>query len=315
MKNNPFPYSDDHKRYHTWNYYLRHTYHSKVFKVPLDAGMTCPNRDGTCGYGGCTYCTATGSGEFAGQRSDDLMSQFLAGKKRMKAKWNGMAMPYFQAFTNTYAPLPVIKQMLTPFMGVDEIPAICIATRSDCLEADKIAYLHQCAQAKDIWIELGLQSVHDETARVIHRGHTFDQFYDCIQRLSKTKLHICVHLINGLPTEDEAKMIESVQVLSTLPIHAIKIHMLHIMKNTEMARQYEQNSFPLLSLDEYVNIVIQQLEILPPEIIIQRLSGDGAQCDLIAPRWSANKKVVLNTIDKEMIRRNTWQGRRYTASL
>lgn len=309
MKNNPFPYSDDHKRYHTWNYYLRHTYHDKVFKVPLDAGMTCPNRDGTCGYGGCTYCTDAGSGEFAGRRTDDLMTQFLNGKERMLRKWHGLAMPYFQAFTNTYAPLSTIRQMLAPFMERDDIPAICIATRADCLEADKIAYLHQCAQTKDIWIELGLQSVHDETAKRIHRGHTFEQFYECVKRLSKTKIHICVHLINGLPEETETDMVESAKVLSTLPIHAVKLHMLHIMKHTQMAEQFEQTHFPLLTLEEYVHIVIRQLELLPPHIIIQRLSGDGARQDLIAPQWTANKKVVLNTIDKEMVRRHTWQGR------
>ena len=312
MKNNPFLYSDDHKRYHTWNYYLHHTYQSKVFKVALDAGLTCPNRDGTCGYGGCTYCTAVGSGEFAGRRSDDLMTQFMRGKEQMMHKWKGLAIPYFQAFTNTYCSLSKLKEMLMPFMKRAEIPAICIATRADCLEDDKIALLNQCAQTKDIWIELGLQSVHDKTARLIHRGHTYAQFSDSIQRLSKTNLHICVHLINGLPSEDADQMIESAKVLSTLPIHAVQIQMLHIMKNTEMGRQYEQCPFPLLALEEYVDIVIRQLECLPSQMIIQRLSGDGARHDLIAPQWSTNKKAVLNSIDKEMVRRNTWQSRCYS---
>lgn len=311
MKNNPFLYSDDHKRYHTWNYYLRHTYHSKVFKVALDAGLTCPNRDGTLGYGGCTYCTAAGSGEFAAKHGADLITQFMEGKERMTHKWNGIAIPYFQAFTNTYCSLSQLKAMLMPFMEHIEIPAICIATRADCLEEEKLAFLNQCAQTKDIWIELGLQSIHDETAALIHRGHTYAQFSDGIQRLSKTKLHISVHLINGLPSETADQMIKSAVMLATLPIHAVKIHMLHIMKNTELARQYEQNPFPLLSREQYIDIVIRQLECLPPHIIIQRLSGDGARHDLIAPLWTANKKMVLNSIDKEMVRRNTWQGRCY----
>ena len=311
MKNNPFLYSDDHKRYHSWNYYLRHTYHTKVFKVALDAGFTCPNRDGTLGYGGCTYCTAAGSGEFAGDRRENVMCQFIHGKEKAAQKWHGMAIPYFQAFTNTYAPLHTLKEMLEPFMKMDDIPAICIATRADCLEDEKIAYLSQCAKKKDIWMELGLQSVHDESARLIHRGHSYAQFYECITRLSDSHIHICVHLINGLPNETAEMMLTSARVLSHLPIHALKIHMLHIMKNTAMATQYETSFFPLLSREEYVDIVIRQLELLPAEIIIQRLSGDGAQKDLIAPKWSADKKVLLNMIDREMQRRNTWQGRLY----
>lgn len=311
MKNNPFLYSDDHKRYHTWNYYLRHTYHAKVFKVALDAGFTCPNRDGTLGYGGCTYCTAAGGGEFAGDRREDVVSQFLRGKQKMRQKWQGLAMPYFQAFTNTYAPVERIKAMLEPFMRMADVPAICIATRADCLENEKIAYLAQCARQKDIWIELGLQSVHDESARLIHRCHTYAQFEDCVTRLSSTGIHICVHLINALPNESTQMMLTSAKILSRLPIHALKIHMLHIMKHTAMAAQYETSCFPLLRMEEYVDIVIRQLELLPPKFIIQRLSGDGARKDLIAPQWSMDKKTVLNTIDKEMKRRNTWQGRLY----
>ncbi len=311
MKNNPFCYSDDHKRYHTWNYYLRHTYHGKVYKVALDGGFTCPNRDGTLGIGGCTYCGAAGSGEFAGSRNEDLLSQFHHGNEIMRQKWNGLAIPYFQAFTNTYAPLSVLKQIYDPFMNMKQVPAICIATRADCLEDEKIAYFKQWAKVKDIWLEIGLQSIHDETAKLINRAHTYAQFLDCIHRLQDSGIHICVHLINGLPTENKEMMLESAYALSQLPIHAVKIHMLHIMKDTYMAEQYERGPFPLLTLQEYVDIVISQLELFPPSFIIQRLSGDGARNALLAPLWTTNKKIVLNTIDKEMRLRNTWQGRLY----
>jgi len=311
MKTNPFLYSDDNKRYHTWNYYLRHTYHKKVFKVALNAGFTCPNRDGTCGYGGCTFCTAQGSGEFAGSKNEDLMTQFLHGKAIMSEKWDGLAIPYFQAYTNTYAPLNVLKHTFARFLDDPNIPAICIATRADCLENDKIAYLRECANHKDIWIELGLQSIHDETAKRINRGHTYAQFCDCIRRLSSSNIRICVHLINGLPYESDAMMMESATALRSLPIHALKLHMLHIMEQSAMGSMYKEKPFPLLTLKHYVDIVIRQLEVLPPAIVIQRLTGDGRKNTLIAPQWTKNKKAVLNEIDKVMVRRNTWQGRLY----
>ncbi|MCI9313033.1 MAG: TIGR01212 family radical SAM protein [Erysipelotrichaceae bacterium] len=309
--NNPFPYSDDHKRYHTWNYYLRHTYHTKAFKVALDGGFTCPNRDGLLGYGGCTYCSAAGSGDFAQSRSQDLLTQFRLGKEKMAQKWQGLAIPYFQAFTNTYAPLAQLKERFLPFLYMEDVPCICIATRADCLSQDTIHFLTQWAQKKDIWIELGLQSIHDESAKRIHRGHTYAQFLTCIEQLQGTGIHICVHLINGFPWESKMHMLKSAAALAKLPIHAVKLHMLHVLRGSSMANEYSSSPFVLLDLDQYVEIVIEQLELLPPTMIIQRLSGDGAKQDLIVPKWTADKKKVLNTIDRTMKTRNTWQGRCY----
>ena len=313
--NNPFPYSDDNKRYHTWNYYLKHRYHQKVFKVPLNANFSCPNRDGTCGQGGCTFCGSLGSGEYAGNLQDDLMKQFMDRQQMMLRKWpNGGSIAYFQAYTNTYAPLHELKHCFQPFMERKDVLALSIATRADCLEDDKLAYLHSLCKEKDIWIELGLQSIYDQTAQHCNRGHTYAQFLDCLQRLAKSDIKVAVHLINSLPYETTDMMLESAKALATLPIHALKLHMLHIMQDTQMATEYENQPFPLLSLEDYVDIVIRQLEVLPPEMIIQRLTGDGVKELLIAPTWTLHKVNVLNTIDKEMKRRNTWQGRLYSKS-
>lgn len=313
--NNPFPYSDDNKRYHTWNYYLKHRYHHKVFKVALNAGLSCPNRDGTCGTGGCTFCGSLGSGECAGNQKEDLTTQFQKGMVLQKKKWpDGKAIAYFQAYTNTYCSLETLKAMIRPFIQMEDVQAIAIATRADCLEQEKIAYLHSLTEQKDIWIELGLQSIHNDTAAKIHRGHTYEAFLDCVKRLEPTNIRCCVHLINSLPDETKEDMLASAAALAALPIHAVKIHMLHIMEHTQMAEQFRQSPFPLLSKEEYIDIVISQLELFPPRMIIQRLTGDGVQNQLITPQWTKKKVCVLNDIDKEMVKRNTWQGRKYKES-
>lgn len=308
--NNPFPYSDDNKRYHTWNYYLKQHYHQKVFKAALNADFSCPNRDGTCGYGGCTFCGSLGSGECAGDKQEDLMTQFDTICTIMRHKWpQGVPMAYFQAYTNTYAPLSKLQETFLPFIEHPDVVALSIATRADCLEDDKIQYLQSLTKQKDIWIELGLQSIHDETAKRVNRGHTYADFYDCVKRLQGTDIKLCVHLINSLPYETKEDMLASAQALAQLPIHAVKIHMLHLMDGTQMAQEYKEQPFPILSMEAYVDIVIRQLEVFPPEFIIQRLTGDGIQKDLLAPLWTKKKVVVLNEIDKEMARRNTWQGK------
>ncbi len=310
-KKNPFPYSDDNKRYHTWNYYLKHRFHQKVCKVPLNANFSCPNRDGKSGYGGCTFCGSLGSGEFAGDIQKQLMEQFEDGKKMMHRKWpNAGCIAYFQAFTNTYASLNTLKKTFDPFVEKEDIVAISIATRADCLEDDKIEYLQSLTKKKEIWVELGLQSTNDETANRINRGHTFAQFLDCIKRLQHTDIKIAVHLINSLPYESKEDMIESVRQIKDLPIHAVKIHMLHIMEHTALAKQYKEKPFPVLTKEEYIDIVVSQLELLPPHIVIQRLTGDGVKEHLITPEWTLKKVVVLNDIDKEMVKRDTWQGKR-----
>lgn len=308
---NPFPYSFDNKRYHTWNYYLKNKYQQKVFKVPLNANFSCPNRDGTCGVGGCTFCGSLGSGEYAGNIHDDLAKQFSDVYEVMKRKWStGLPMAYFQAYTNTYAPLEKLKEYFTPFIEREDILGIAIATRADCLEDDKIAYLQSLTKKKEIWIELGLQSIHDKTAIETNRGHDYATFLNCIERLKNTDLKICVHIINSLPNEDEQMMLETAKQIGQLPIHAVKLHMLHVCEGTKMGEIYKKNPIPLYSLEQYIDIIIKQLEVLPPEIIIQRLTGDAVKELLIAPKWTLNKTNVLNSIDKEMVKRNTWQGKK-----
>ena len=305
---NPFIYSNDNKRYHTFNYYLKNTYQNKIFKVPLDAGFTCPNRDGNVAYGGCTFCSALGSGDSV-IRSDDLMKQFDEGVKMMRNKWpSGKGMAYFQAYTNTYAPLERLKECFEPFILREDVVALCVATRADCLNDENIEYLNSLTSYKDVWVEVGLQSMHDETAKRINRGHDYECFLNAINKLSKTNLKICVHIINGLPYETKEMMIDTIKSISKLPIHAVKIHMLHLIKNTKMAKEYEEKPFHLLTQEEYVEIVCEQLTYLPSEIILERLTGDGIASDLIAPTWTIKKVMVLNEIDKYMAKHNLYQG-------
>lgn len=306
---NPFIYSDDNKRYHTWNYYLRHRFNSKVVKIPLNAGFTCPNRDGTCGVGGCTFCNALGSGNFTPPSSVDLLSQYNEGKQMMAKKWSvNKTIAYFQAYTNTYGTLARVKECLTPFMELDEVVGIALGTRADCLPQDILDYLDECAQKKEIWIELGLQSIHDETAVHINRGHTFQVFKETVERIKQTHCKLCVHIINGLPNETKEMMIQTIQGVNALAVDAVKIHMLHITTNTAIEKEFNQHPFPILSLSEYVEIVCEQLQYLDPKVILQRLTGDAIKEELITPLWTCNKTNVLNEIDKKMARDAITQG-------
>lgn len=307
---NPFPYSLDNKRYQTWNYYLQKTFHHKVYKVPLNGGFTCPNRDGKVAVGGCTFCSSSGSGDFIA-KEDDLLKQYELGRIMMEKKWpNGKAIAYFQSYTNTYGSLEKIKACIEPFLNRDDIVAVSIATRADCLEEDVLEYLQTCTRLKEIWIELGLQTIHDETAKHINRGHSYSDFLIGLNKLKKTDCKICVHLMNGLPNETKEMMIETAREVGKLPIHAVKIHMLHLIKGTKMETEYQLSPFAILSREEYVDIVVSQLEVFPKEIIIQRLTGDGMLESLVAPLWTIKKTIVLNEIDKEMVRRDTWQGKK-----
>lgn len=306
---NSFIFSDDNKRYHTWNYYLRHQFNSKVYKVALNAGFTCPNRDGSKGVGGCTFCNDVGSGNFTQPSSMDLLHQYEQGKQVMEKKWpNSKTIPYFQSYTNTYGSLARIKECFQPFLELDEVVAIAIGTRADCLEQEKLDFLNECAKKKEIWIEIGLQSRYDLTAKKINRGHNFDEFEDCIKRIKKTNCKVCVHIINGLPDEKKEMMIETAKVCNDLNVDAVKIHMLHITKNTQLARSFEAFPFHVLTLDEYVDIVCEQLQVLNPSIIIQRLTGDAIKEELITPTWTLKKTIVLNEIDKKMAREHLTQG-------
>lgn len=292
------------------NYYLKNKYHHKVAKVPLNAGFTCPNRDGTKAFGGCTFCSAMGSGDSILAFSEDLKKQYQVGLDRMRKKWpDCLGMAYFQSFSNTYAPLKELKCIYDPFFEDPEVIGVAIATRADCLSEETIDYLNTQSEKKDVWIELGLQSIHSKTMDHLNRQHTTEEVWKIIQQLKRTKIHSCIHIMNSLPHENEEDMLETVRQLSYYHPDAIKIHMLHLLKGTQLAQEYEQNPFHLMSLEEYVDIVVKQLELLPQDIIIERLTGDGLADDLIEPLWTIKKTIVLNEIDKRMVKLNTYQGR------
>jgi len=309
---NKFKYSFNEKRYHSYNYYLKTTYNTKVAKVILDAGFTCPNRDGKKGYGGCIYCSNAGAGDSNVALKESLLDQYAANKAIMNNKWPiGLYIPYFQSFSNTYGPLSKIKEMMETFIYNDEVCEIALATRCDCLEDDVIEYLDSLTKIKPITLELGLQSSNDNTGRMINRGHSFQEFLDCIHKLEKTNIKICVHVLNGMPFESKEDMLQTVKDIAHLNIHAVKIHMLHVLKDTALERLYNQKPFELISREEYIELVVQQLELLKPEVVIERLTGDPIKEDLITPNWVLNKTTILNDIDKLMRELDTYQGANY----
>lgn len=308
---NKFKYSNDNKRYHTYNYYLKNKYHHKVAKVALNAGFTCPNRDGTIGTGGCIFCSDSGSGDYAGNKNDPIKDQFDKVSKMMANKWpNCKFIPYFQANTNTYGPLDKIKEMLEQFIDTndDNIVGLTLATRPDCLEDDVVAYLGEINKKCDLWIELGLQTIHDSTGKIINRGHTYQEFLQGLNKLRASNINVCVHIINGLPGETIDMMLETAKTVGTLDIQAIKIHNLFIVKNTRIASMYNNNEFDLISREEYIKLVVEQLRYIPEEVVVERLTGDGKLDDLIAPLWSVKKVTILNDIDKLMAKDDIYQG-------
>ncbi|MBT2690488.1 TIGR01212 family radical SAM protein [Bacillus sp. ISL-47] len=312
---NPFPFASDHKRYHTWNYHLRNEFGHKVFKVALDGGFDCPNRDGTVAHGGCTFCSAAGSGDFAGNRADDLEIQFHEIKAKMHNKWkDGKYMAYFQAFTNTHAPVGVLRDMYERVLAQEDAVGLSIATRPDCLPDDVVEYLAELNQRTYLWVELGLQTVHERTGLLINRAHDYQCYMEGVNKLRKHGIRVCSHIINGLPLETPEMMMETACEVAKLDVQGIKIHLLHLLKGTPMVKQFEKGMLEFMSLEEYVNLVCDQLEILPPEMIVHRITGDGPIDLMIGPMWSVNKWEVLNSIDAELMRRNSWQGKFYSPS-
>ena len=309
--NNPYPFSNDNKRYQTMNYYFRTKYGKKVAKVPLNAGFTCPNRDGTKGTYGCTFCSEKGSGDSILKFDQDLQTQYEQGLARMRKKWpDCLGFAYFQSYTNTYADLETIKKIYDPFYAREDVLGVCIATRADCLEDDVLQYFSEKAKEKETWIEIGLQSIHKKTIQNLNRCHSTEEVWDALNRIQNTEIKSCVHIINSLPYETKEDMVDTVKELSKHPFDAIKIHMLHLIQNTTMAKEYKEFPFPILSLEEYVDVVVKQLEYLPYDCIIERLKGDGMADNLIAPKWTIKKTIVTNEIDKKMARENTWQGKK-----
>ena len=307
MENN-FKYTLDNKRYHTWNYHLQNLFGEKVFKVALNGGFTCPNIDGSKGIGGCSYCLS-GSGDFAGNPSHSTSMQFEEIKERMHKKWpEAKYIPYFQANTNTYAPVGTLRERFEPVLKKDGVVGLALATRADCLADDVLDYLSELNERTYLMVELGLQTIFDETGEKINRCHSYAEFLDGYNKLKERNIKTCVHLILGLPGENHDMMLESARAVAKLEPACVKLHLLHILKGTKMAEQYENGEFETLSLEEYVNTVVDCLEYLSEETVIQRLTGDGGRDALVAPLWSLKKFVVLNEIDKEMVRRNTYQG-------
>jgi len=305
-----FKYTIDNKRYHTLNYHLKNKFNSKVFKVSLNAGFTCPNIDGTVGYGGCIYCSKTGSGEHAGKIDDDLITQFNEVKNKISKKWkNSKYIAYFQARTNTYAPLPILKEKYETVLKLPNVVGLFIATRCDAISDDVLDYLDELNKKTFLTIELGLQTIHDETSKLINRCHSLEQFDDMVKKLRDRNIDVVVHIINGLPYEDKDMMLQTVKHLNNLDIQGIKIHMLNIIKDTPLEEFYKKHPFHILEKDEYIDIVINQLELLDEHIVIHRITSDPDIDTLIEPKWLIKKFVVLNDIDKEMKKRNTYQGK------
>ena len=286
--NNIFKYSDNNKRYHTLDYFYKHKFNSKVFKVSLNAGLSCPNIDGTVGKGGCIYCSNSGSGEFAGNKNDDIITQFNEIKKMMLKKWpNAKYIGYFQAHTNTYAPVETLKKLYEPILQQENVVGLNIATRPDAISDECLKYLEELNKKTYLTIE----------------------FENMVKKLRKKNINVVVHIINGLPYETKEDMIKTAKYLNKLDIQGIKIHMLSVIKNTKLEKLYQLKPFHILTEEEYIDIVINQLENLRPEIVINRITGDPKLDDLIQPTWLVKKFCVLNNIDKEMVKRNTYQGK------
>lgn len=299
----------DNKRYYTLNCFYKNRFKSKVCKISLNANFSCPNKDGTVGKGGCIFCSKLGSGDFAGNVQDDLVTQFNKVKDVMNKKWpDTKYIGYFQANTNTYADVDTLKKYYETILKLDNVIGLNIATRPDAISDEVLEYLSELNKKTFLTIELGLQSIHNNTLKYINRGHDLQCFIDCFKKLKARNINVVVHIINGLPYETKEMMIETAKFLNDLNIDGIKIHMLHVLKNTMLADLYKQEKFHILSKEEYIDIVINQLEVLNENIVVHRITGDPDVKDLIEPSWLIKKFCVLNDIDKEMVKRNTYQG-------
>lgn len=287
-------------KYTTLNSYLKEKFGCKVYKISLDCGFTCPNRDGTLGYGGCIFCSEGGSGDFAESRTLGVTEQIESGKEKVKNKIkSGKYIAYFQAFTNTYADVNTLEKIFSEAINHPDIVALSIATRPDCLEQKKVELLSRLNKIKPIFVELGLQTVNEKTAKYIRRGYTLDVYDDAVKRLHEQGINVVTHIIIGLPYETKEDMLSSVKYVCKVT-DGIKLQLLHILKGTDLAKDYFEHKFKVLSLEEYTDIIAECVKIIPENVVIHRLTGDGAKKDLIAPLWSADKKKVLNTINKRL---------------
>lgn len=301
------------KRYNTLNDYYREIFGEKIFKVPIDSGFDCPNRDGTVAHGGCTFCTVSGSGDAIVAPDAPIRDQFYEEIDFMHRKWPEVKkyLVYFQNFTNTHDTVDVIRERYEQAINEPGVVGINIGTRPDCLPDETIAYITELSERMHVTVELGLQTTYDETSKIINRAHTYDLYVKTVKRLRELapNVEIVSHLINGLPGENHEMMVENVRrCVTDNEIDGIKLHLLHLMTSTKMQRDYHEGRLRLLSMDEYVNIICDQLEIIPKNIVIHRITGDAPRDMLIGPMWSLKKWEVLNAIDKEMERRGSYQG-------
>lgn len=304
-----FEYSYNNKRYHTLDYYYKQKYGCKIAKISLNGGFTCPNRDGTKGVGGCIFCSSSGSGEYAGKKEKSITQQFNDIKIVMDKKWpNTKYIAYFQANTNTYADVKILKKKYEEAISLPNVVGLNIATRCDAITDECLDYLDELNKKTDLVVELGLQTIHEKTSKLINRGHTLKEFVDMVEKLKARKIDIVVHIINGLPYETKKDMLKTIKFVNSLDIQGIKIHMLHILKHTKLQKLYEKEQFHILSKEEYIDIVCDQLELLNEKIVINRITGDPKIDDLVEPNWLIKKFCVLNDIDKEMKRRGSYQG-------
>ena len=310
VSSNPFKYSDTNKRYYTYEYYLRKTFGEKCAKITLDCGFTCPNIDGTVGDGGCIYC-GSGSQSLNCRMVKSPLEQYQKGIEMSKRKWDVKKfIPYMQAYTNTHTSPDKLKKIVTEIASFDGAVMLDIATRADCLENEKILVLKEIAKKIPVTVELGLQSSNDTTAKIIHRGHDFSTFVDCFNRLRTLapEIKIGVHIINGLPGESYKEMIKTACDVAELHPNLIKIHLLHVIEGTPLATMYKNGEYTPMERGDYIKTVCDQIEILPPDIVIERVTGDGIADGLLAPEWSRKKTTVINDIDKELYERNSYQG-------
>lgn len=306
---NPFVYSNDNKRYKTWNYYLKQKFGQKVCKIPVSGNFTCPNRDGTKSFNGCVFCSGLSHGEVIENNNLPITQQLNIGRSVLSKKWpNSLFLPYFSYNSSTYGKLSKIKPMFEEALNYKNAVGLCVATRADCLNDDICDYLGELNNRTNLYVEIGLQTIHDKTANLLNRQHSYQEFLSGYNKLVSKGIKVCIHIINSLPGETKQMMIETAKVVSNLNPFGIKIHMLYVAKGTILEKWYKNNEFSLMSREEYINIVCDQIEVLSPEIVIERLTGDCLKENLITPMWSLKKVTILNDIDKELVRRNSFQG-------
>lgn len=302
----------DGKRYYSFDSYLKQTFGEKIYKVSLNGGFTCPNRDGTLGTNGCIFCSEGGSGDFAPDAVLPINEQIKESIRMIRQKTDAAKyIAYFQAFTNTYAPYEKLHSLFYDAILREEIVGLAVGTRPDCLPPDVLELLDELNRIKPVFVELGLQTIHEETAQFIRRGYPLSCFEQAVKALHDLKINVVVHLILGLPGETEDMMLQSVRYLNQLPVNGVKFSLLHVLKHTDLGMQYEEDPFPVYDLDDYVGLVIRCMEELREDIVIHRLTGDGPKDLLIAPRWTLNKRKVLNEISRRMKETDSRQGKRF----